>query len=773
LSAQEDSLLLHPERLGEKDIIIPILTNLNKQKIISGSRFPIEAGNLPFSTYVITKEEIRQNGYETLVDALKMAPGIRVSQPGNAIEGETFLMRGLLGNTYCKILINDVPIKPIFVGGMPIGAQLPVKEAERIEIIYGAGAALYGADAAAGVINIITRQSEKPVFMQADLAVGAGLYSTVNVLFGGRLGRDKTILNFFAYGNNVIMENRFIFYDRDYNYNPVNYFLLSGGDSTFATVPNYAGTPTNPVISNTPHLSRKFGFTANFRGITLSVESMYRRDHSSIGLNPVAVSYRNPQTFTGEGIWRFNLNFFKSKETRNRKTDLTYVRFRQDNRSSILHVQNHLSRELARAVEIEAFLLSPGNPDSTAKALYQNVRSRFFDGLRYLYGWSDELRFEHVRNYRILKKLSLTAGANLRVGWGLPVTHFVSRPVAESDINLKLDKLIVKNYNPSVFPVEPKPALLAEFNGFAQLFYNGRRINLVAGIQTSSITSAIDSLKTGNTEGNTMDGVSPRLAGLIKLTNRLRVRLSWGKAFRAPGNYYKAISYRINSKRLNWLGRPFLDLEPETTESIEGGLRWNIGKNILVDATWFKTETSNLLRYRREAEVFDDTLYQSFLGYLNDKRSIARYSGGQLFVRFSNLFKNNFLEGQYNLTWAKTKKLEELLIREADVLPSYDGLIHQLRLVVRPVKDYTLVLDGIKFSKIDEPGANGKRINGFFTLDAVLRYAVNERFDAYVKITNVFNKKYPGIRATGTLDDLTYNPQQGFWLRAGMNYTLE
>ena len=73
----------------------------------------------------------RINGYLTLTDVLKRLPGIRVSQPGSALEGETFLMRGLLGNAYAKILINDLPIKPFLVSGMPIGAQLPIREAYR------------------------------------------------------------------------------------------------------------------------------------------------------------------------------------------------------------------------------------------------------------------------------------------------------------------------------------------------------------------------------------------------------------------------------------------------------------------------------------------------------------------------------------------------------------------------------------------------------------------------------------------------------------------
>ncbi|CAG0906722.1 unnamed protein product, partial [Cyprideis torosa] len=129
-------------------------------------------------------EEIREQGYYTLVDAIKHLSGIRVSQPGSGMDGETFLQRGLYGNTYTKILINGTPIRPSAVGAMPIGSQLPIRQAERIEVIYGPAATLYGPDAAAGVINIILKDSEYPTFAQADVEVGDDKLTRVSALFG-------------------------------------------------------------------------------------------------------------------------------------------------------------------------------------------------------------------------------------------------------------------------------------------------------------------------------------------------------------------------------------------------------------------------------------------------------------------------------------------------------------------------------------------------------------------------------------------------------------
>lgn len=376
--AQTDSIALKSKQLGVEDINTPILAD-DKVKIISGSRFPIAAGELPFSVHVITREEIRQNGYETLVDALKMAPGIFSSQPGSGFEGETFLMRGLLGNTYTKILVNDIPIKPSFIASMPIGAQLPIREAERIEIIYGAGAALYGSDASAGIINIITRQSQKPVFMQADLAIGGGEYSSANVMFGGKLGRDKNIIKYFVHGSNTLFENRNIFYDKNNVYAPKNYPLLTRMDTQFVYLPNYAGTADEPLLSNTPHRSRKFGLTINYRRLTISADIMNRRDHSAIGLNPVAVSYRNPLNFTGEVIQRFNVNLFKATEKKNRKTDITFLKYRQEDRSSILFVMPNLAVALDNAALAEAYRIDRQDYKSNYVEIFEKNYSRYIN----------------------------------------------------------------------------------------------------------------------------------------------------------------------------------------------------------------------------------------------------------------------------------------------------------------------------------------------------------------------------------------------------------
>ncbi len=134
---QNSSTPLHlkKEKLTEADLTKT--TFAEETRLVSVSRSEKELKDIPSTVYVVTREEIFENGYVTLVDVMKTVPWIKVSQPGSGTLGETFFMRGQIGNEYTKILINNVPIQPAVKGGIAIGSQLPIAQAERIEIVYG------------------------------------------------------------------------------------------------------------------------------------------------------------------------------------------------------------------------------------------------------------------------------------------------------------------------------------------------------------------------------------------------------------------------------------------------------------------------------------------------------------------------------------------------------------------------------------------------------------------------------------------------------------
>jgi hypothetical protein len=187
--------------------------------------------DLPLTAYVVYHEDIVNNRYVTLCDVLKSVPGFRVSQPQSGELGEAFMQRGMVGNTYTKILINGVDIKPSGTYGMTLGANIPIRQAERIEIIYGPASAEYGNDACVGIVNIVTRYPEKKSFTTADLYCGTGSLYYLDFHAGAKVGHGKNVTMLSIYGSNLNVDNLNVSRDRDL-YNRWNYFLQNGEELT-------------------------------------------------------------------------------------------------------------------------------------------------------------------------------------------------------------------------------------------------------------------------------------------------------------------------------------------------------------------------------------------------------------------------------------------------------------------------------------------------------------------------------------------------------------
>lgn len=113
----------------------------------------------PAVASVITAEQIRNMGANDLDDVLESVPGLHVSY---SYQGyfPIYTFRGIYSsfNPQVLLLIDGVPQTNLFTGGKNfVWAGMPVEAIERIEIIRGPGSAIYGADAFAGVINIINK----------------------------------------------------------------------------------------------------------------------------------------------------------------------------------------------------------------------------------------------------------------------------------------------------------------------------------------------------------------------------------------------------------------------------------------------------------------------------------------------------------------------------------------------------------------------------------------------------------------------------------------
>jgi len=128
--------------------------------IATGTPTPLKLA--PSVATVITAEEMKNIGARTVNEALETIPGFHVGVSTKNAMSQIYSVRGIHTsiNPQVLILMNGVPISLVWTGTRAF-FDLPVSGISRIEVIRGPGSAVYGADAFAGTINIITKDGRE------------------------------------------------------------------------------------------------------------------------------------------------------------------------------------------------------------------------------------------------------------------------------------------------------------------------------------------------------------------------------------------------------------------------------------------------------------------------------------------------------------------------------------------------------------------------------------------------------------------------------------
>ncbi|MGA2248633.1 MAG: TonB-dependent receptor plug domain-containing protein, partial [Verrucomicrobiota bacterium] len=147
---------------------------------------------------VITQDDIRRFGITTIPDALRLVPGLDVAQINShewAVSARGF------DNEFANkllVLIDGRSVYDAGFGGVVWGVQdLVMEDIDRIEVIRGPGASLWGANAVNGVINIITKSAKETQGTLVSVTGGTFDQPTTTVRYGGQLA---TNLYYRAYG---------------------------------------------------------------------------------------------------------------------------------------------------------------------------------------------------------------------------------------------------------------------------------------------------------------------------------------------------------------------------------------------------------------------------------------------------------------------------------------------------------------------------------------------------------------------------------------------
>lgn len=189
------SVLLFPNHCLSKeyqDATKLDLEDLMDMEVTTAARKSQTLSETASSVFVLTSEDIRRSAAVSIIDVLRIVPGITVARIDS--NKWSISMRGFNGRFTNKLLVmkdNRSLYSPIFSGVFWETQDFPLEDIERIEIIRGPGATMWGANAVNGIINIITKSSQK---LEKGLSAGGGNEEKKRgyAKYSGKISNDTT-----------------------------------------------------------------------------------------------------------------------------------------------------------------------------------------------------------------------------------------------------------------------------------------------------------------------------------------------------------------------------------------------------------------------------------------------------------------------------------------------------------------------------------------------------------------------------------------------------
>ncbi len=178
-----------PETMDPGDFARLSIEELMGMEITSVSRRSELLSDAAAAVFVITADDIRRSGATTIPDVLRMAPGLHVAR----IDASTWAVtsrgfNGFFANKLLVLIDGRSVYTPTFSGVHWDVHDTLMDDIERIEVIRGPGAAMWGANAVNGVINIITKSTRQTQGGRLSAGIGTEEHGFGEIRYGAELG---------------------------------------------------------------------------------------------------------------------------------------------------------------------------------------------------------------------------------------------------------------------------------------------------------------------------------------------------------------------------------------------------------------------------------------------------------------------------------------------------------------------------------------------------------------------------------------------------------
>ncbi|QHI97050.1 TonB-dependent receptor [Xylophilus rhododendri] len=160
-----------------------------KETVVTADRTEQPISDVLSDVSVVDRETIERSGAVGVADVLARLPGIEISRNGGPGNNTSVYLRGA-ESRFTAVYLDGVRIDSQSTGGV-IWEQIPLSQIERIEVLRGPAAAVYGSDAIGGVIQLFTKKGEAG--FHPYVGVGAGTHGTKKIEAGasGAFGTDN------------------------------------------------------------------------------------------------------------------------------------------------------------------------------------------------------------------------------------------------------------------------------------------------------------------------------------------------------------------------------------------------------------------------------------------------------------------------------------------------------------------------------------------------------------------------------------------------------
>jgi outer membrane receptor protein involved in Fe transport len=663
---------------------------------------------------VITKEQIKARGYQSLLDVMYDLKDVKVDDKMYSGIRNSFTIRGTQGSEKFVILLDGINISSPSGEAMPIMQNYPVHLAEQIEILYGPASALYGANAMSGVVNIITRKNVKKDLV-AEISSTAGDYGYTNTtLFITKQLSNKV---------HLIVSGQY-YYDRSPDYSK-----LYAKDTLLDITSHRTGTfnsiygPFTPVAPLTPKFEapmKAYNIFASLRAEDFSF-NYFRNQFTTPNAfenNPANTIY-NKNVSSTQSITVANATY---KKTFNRLTSTT--------------------------------MLTTSKYNLDPKSNYRNVYTAMEPG--YKYSTTSMTKMEQQADYKFSEKLDISGGVGYENYESIPQSADLEAPV---NTHFSVEGVYLGSrsfYKPDGLQAHFYLIKFNNIGSFFQVQYSpASKINITLGARYDK---------------NSRYGSSfnPRVGIVSELSENTTVKLLYGSAFRAPSpsdsyvQYGSFVTYDSGRNyQSHFLHLPNPGLKPIRSYNTELNILQRLSDDVVLTIDGYYTILTGLYGFANDNEstrLYNNMFNGMPVDYIEVfvNRQKQKNYGGSVQVNWKNdigdtqmssfasvSYVNGVVNAGADYTGQATKDMQLEFISPFMMRLGTDITTGKFSFSPRLTVAGKQHIAGTK----DGTGDIVRRqtIAGYSLLNLSMRYIVSKHISVYTNISNALNQRYRNV----------------------------